>query len=163
MGHANEHGIKPIKKMREKKDRGVGMGRCPKTKKKIKNQVEHVGWVGCMWCMCAPSSWNSSTVVCRIALYCPPVKTVDAHLGEVWFGNSHLADWEISCYAAMPKHSSNAMLNSELNSLVATHKTWQRAHKYTHFFMLVWLLKKHLVSKSVRVCSDLFFYSLDLF
>lgn len=127
-----------VESSQSKNERGererVGDGKVPKKKK---NQGERVGWVGCMytWCMCAPSSWNSSTVECRIAPYSPPVKTVDAHLGEVWFGNSHLADWRISCYAAMPKHSSNAMLNSELNSLVATHKTRQRAHKYTHFFL----------------------------
>lgn len=126
------------KNERRGRERG-GDGKVPNEKKK-KNQGEHVGWVGRMyvWCMCALSSWNSSTVECRIALYSPPVKTVDAHLGEVWFGSSHLADWGISCYAAMPKHSSYAMLNSELNSLVATHKTWRRAHKYTHFCWCDW-------------------------
>lgn len=36
--------------------------------------------------------WNSSTVEYRIALYILPVKTVDAHLGDVRFGSSHLED-----------------------------------------------------------------------
>jgi len=31
MGHANEHGIGPIKEMREEKERVVETGRCPKT------------------------------------------------------------------------------------------------------------------------------------
>lgn len=101
-------------------------------KRKKKSRVEHVGCVGCMWCVCALSSWNSSTVECGIALYSPPVKTVDAHLGEAWFGNSHLAGWGISCYAATPKHSSNAMLNSEPNSPLATHTKHNQAPAEAH-------------------------------
>lgn len=111
MGHANEHGIKPIKK-NERRERERGGDGWEGAQKKKSSRAYGVGCMH-MWCMCALSSWNSSTVECRIALYSPPVKTVDAHLGDVWFGSSHLADWGISCYAAMPKHSSNAMLNAE--------------------------------------------------
>lgn len=85
MGHANEHGIKPIQKKKRKKKKEMreesGDGKVLKKKRKSSK----VCGVGCvhMWCMCALSSWNSSTVECRIALYSPPVKTVDAHLGKV--------------------------------------------------------------------------------
>jgi len=57
----------------------VEMGKCPKEKEK--NGVRIMGG-GSAACMCALSSWNSSTGE-GIAPYSPSVKAVDAHLREV--------------------------------------------------------------------------------
>lgn len=91
-----------------------------------------------MMYVCALSSWNSSSVECRKALYSPPVKTVDAHLGEVRFGSLHLADWGISCYAAMPKHSSNAMLNSKLILLPGRHNENMTEGPFCSYYCKKW-------------------------
>lgn len=92
------------------------------------------------------------SVECRVALYSPPVKTVDAHLGEVEFGSLHLAGWGISCYAAMPKHSSNATLNSGLISLVATQKNPQEQPININTFSTVNVLKLNASQTALREC-----------
>lgn len=60
--HANERGIKPIKKMEEKRDPG-GDGKMPK-----KNGLEWNMWGGWDVCTCALSSWPRT--ICPSKLNC---------------------------------------------------------------------------------------------
>lgn len=96
------------KKIRKRTRQGWRWESAQKRKKKM--EWGSIMGGGSAACMCALSSWNSSTGE-GIAPYSPSVKAVDAHLREVWFGSLHLADWDIPCQSTQAMACSTRSLN----------------------------------------------------